>query len=705
MIDTIILDESEILVKQLKNIVTKNIPQISTIKPSDWVEQNIVMGKPFPGPFRYKRTPYTREIIDILSPDSSCWGCAVKKGGQIGFSAGVIYPGICWIIKNNPGNTSLSVGAPELIKKATDKLDACINSAGLRDYIKPSSLRKRNNKTGDTNTQKDFTGGFAMIWSANNHKNIRQVDLQNQFNDDYVAIKKASKESGSTDKKLDQRSAAYKDTKKRMDISTPELIGSTIDEAFDKGDKRRYLIPCPCCNDLITIDWIMPSVCRPGKMAGITWKMKEGDGGLDKESVGYVCPLCDGFFTDKNKQDWLNKGEWVAFDIQKIEGYRSYHISALYAPIGMDGWDKYVQDWIDIHPKGQPRKEEEYQWFVNEVLGESYEPKTTAIQPRQLEKNIQPYDIGVVPDELSVKHGNGHIVLITCACDLGGRYVGDQLNSKEDDARLDWEIVAHAENGTTYSIDHGSIGTFTNAYLGKKDEGRELWSYDPSKTNNVWKELDLILARTYVVGKHGRGANAITNTMKIQLTGIDSGFADKFVWNYIDSRSGRFKIVGLKGNKESTPRIHGANQRNWTLGKSRANLYMIEVGHLKDIIASRISLRWDGSNASSQPGGYMNFPRRADGKYENENYFEHFEAEHRVIDEKKGTFIWKKKSPNVQNHVFDLNVYNMALTEILMHHVFKEIGVVEKDEQTWWRFSEWLIKQWGLTSALNRPQR
>lgn len=681
------MSETEIYAEQIKNIVRRNIPEISRIKPSDWVEQNIVMGKPFPGPYKYSRTPYVREIIDILSPDCACWGCAVKKGAQIGFSAGVIYPGICWIIKNNPGNTSLSVGAPDLIQKATDKIDAAINSSGIRDYIKPQSQRKRNNKTGDTNTQKDFTGGFVMIWSANNHKNIKQVDLETQFNDDFVSIKKSSKESGSTDKKLDQRSAAYANTKKRFDVSTAELVGSTIDEAYERGDKRRYFIPCPCCHDMITIDWAIPSLILPGQMAGITWRLKE-NGQIDKATVGYICPLCNGFFDDKNKQEWLNKGEWIATAITRVEGYRSYQISALYAPIGMDGWDKYVNDFIEANPEGQPRDEAKWQQFINEVLGESYEPVSSSINATALEKNIRTYPIGTVPDEQSVADGNGHIVLLTLALDLGGRYVGDQLKSEYDDARVDWEIIGHAESGSTYSINHGSIGTFTNAYLGKKDEGREFWSYELNKPNNVWKVVDQLRAMKFPFGK---------GTMSIQLTGIDSGFADHHVFNYIESRRGSGHVIALKGDKENKPVAYGLDRRHWKDSASRSNQFILQVGNLKDILASRITLNWDGR--SKQPGGFLNFPQRADGKYERENYFAHYEAEHRVVDAKKGTFIWEKKKSNVQNHCFDLAVYSMAIREILMYKVFKEIKEDPK-EGTWREFSEWLLSQYGLSSAI-----
>jgi hypothetical protein len=74
-------------------------------------------------------------------------------------SSGVIYPGVGWIIKNNPGNTFITVGAPDLIEKSMEKLDLMIDACGIRDYIKPQVMRNRMNKSGDTNFKKEFPGG------------------------------------------------------------------------------------------------------------------------------------------------------------------------------------------------------------------------------------------------------------------------------------------------------------------------------------------------------------------------------------------------------------------------------------------------------------------------------------------------------------------------------------------------------------------
>ena len=117
--------------EQFKSIIEAGKVSISNIKPSDWVEQNVIMGKPFSGPYRYSRTPYWREIIDCFAQDHPMRWLAVKKGAQIGASSGVLIPVQLWMIRNDPSNTYFLVGSPNLIEKATEKLDIGIDNAGL----------------------------------------------------------------------------------------------------------------------------------------------------------------------------------------------------------------------------------------------------------------------------------------------------------------------------------------------------------------------------------------------------------------------------------------------------------------------------------------------------------------------------------------------------------------------------------------------
>jgi phage terminase large subunit GpA-like protein len=683
-----VISDEALLFSQLEQIIRSGATPISNIRPSDWTEANVVMGKPFPGMFQYSRTPYTREIIDRLAPDDPARVVAVKKGAQVGFSAGVIYPGVAWMIKNAPGNSVVTVGAPDLIDKAVEKMDLVIDNSGLRPYIRPSVLRNRANKSGDTNTKKDFSGGYTFFTTPNNHKQWRQMDLQYGWIDDYESAKAASKESGSTLKMIMQRFAAYADQMKLFLISTPELLAtSNIEPAYLMGDQRKYLVPCPCCQVLIEWKW---TVELDGGVAGITWKQDDA-GKLIPGSVGYICQECGGFFNDKKKHQMLNDGLWQPTAIAQQPGYYSYHLSSLYAPIGMFGWDHYVQDYLQANPPGQPRDEKLYQTFVNLGLGECYEGEKASPEAKSIQKNSRAYEIGTIPESLSIADGNGRIVLLTLAADMNG-----VMEEGREDVRLDYEVVAWAENGATYSVVHGSLGTFVpreNTLKHKAD--RERWTYEFGKERSVWPLLDLILQRQYATDT-GRAMNII-------FAGLDCGFfSNTYAYPYLDRTNS--PICGLKGNKEGKYTRFGIDVPLVKPAQERDNLWMLEVGLIKDKLADYMKLRWYPDQEESQPPNFMNFPHAGryicpakaafyaareqeyagDELYGFNNYFSHFEAEHRV--ETKNTdgtlsFRWVKKSSTVLNHSFDVRIYNIAMREVMLRMFEKSVkkGFTWKD--------------------------
>ena len=641
----------------IDEIIDAAFYEVSTIHPSEWTEENVIMGSPFPGPYKYSLTPYCREIIDRFSQDDPMNWLAFKKGAQIGASSGVLIPVLLWMIKNDPSNTYFLVGSPDLIEKATEKLDIGINNAGLRDHIKPQVLRRKNNKTGDTNYKKEFTGGYINIGSANNHKDIRDVSLKYGIFDDYEAFKSKSKESGSTRKLLDQRFAAYHNRHKICYVSTPELKrGSNIEEAYMMGDQRKYMIPCPCCGCAIELKWAVENGDIQG---GMTWKVDEKNK-LIVGSVGYTCQECGGFFNDKNKQKLLNEGFWKPTAEPSKIGFYSYHISSLYAPHGMFDWEHYVQDWIEAHPIGAPRIEHLYKTFVNVCLGECYEDQSDAPEAKSIQANIRTYPIGIVPEKISIEDGNGKIAILTLSCDLNG---------KEDDARLDWEVCAWTQSGSSYSIDQGSIGTFVpreNTIKYKQD--REPWTYKSTGERSVWRELELLLTKIWEFD-NGR-------QMGIAITGVDCSYTyNGLAYEGVDSLPKNKTVVKLKGKDVNIYSKIGKDTPTFHPAKERVGMYLTEVNYLKDLLAARMKLTWDEGNDTSQPAGFMNYPQISEGKYSYRNYFEHFEAEHRIEKmDTEGNYVgmrWEKKTSVSQNHFFDVHVYGMVLKDILVSMICK----------------------------------
>lgn len=638
---------------------------ISDVKPHKWAEQNRFMGTEvsnFPGPFSYKRTPYLKEVVDCLMPDHPAKRIAVMKGAQIGFSTGVIENGIGYLMAEQPCNILLAARDDGLVKDMMDKkIDQMIDSCGLREMIGPNVVRARNQRTGDTSKGKEFPGGSIRAFSVQAPGRMRQISVQVGFLDDFEAAP-ADKDAGSATKLFETRFASYYDKMKIFYISTPEVKHtSNIEPLYLQGDQRRYHVPCPKCGDHIILEW--KTTGRNGKRAGITYEL-DGEGELVDGSVGYTCQSCGDFFTEGHKYDMNLNGMWMPTVRQKDPTFFSYHISALYAPPGMYDWEHYVRNYIDCFPRDGRPKIDDYKVFINTALGDTWEERGHSPKVTRLAGNTRPYPIGIVPQELSSDEGNGQIVMLTCACDLNGT---------EDDARLDYEVIAWSESGASYSIDHGSIGTFIpreNTISAKKRVDRERWSYDFYQSRNVWSAFTEIINKQY-------HCDVPSQAFTISVVGIDTGQHTQFAYQFMESARamGKF-VIGLKGKGVTSYRKNDANTSVYQKSKERDDLYLIEVNQLKDELSGVINLKWDEEADMMQPNGFMNFPTPADNKYTMKSYFNQYESEHKILkNDTKGRelgYLWEKRNSNVMNHFWDVAVYNRAVKEILMDLICRE---------------------------------
>lgn len=270
--------------------------------------------------------------------------------------------------------------------------------------------------------------------------------------------------------------------------------------------------------------------------------------------------------------------------------------------------------------------------------------------------------------------------MLTCAVDMNGT-VYDAGKGTIDDARLDFEVVGWAESGSSYSILHGSIGTFIpreNTIKNKVDRLR--WTYEHNKPNSVWPALNEVLKREFVTDT-GR-------KMKIVHTGLDTGhFTTSYAYPYIDNTN--YPVVGLKGKDEDKYIKFGVDRPNFKPAIERSKLYLVEVNQVKDSLAELIRLKYDERYDASQPVGFMNFPIPSGGLYLLNTYFEHYEAEQRVTEESKDgsgiASMWKKKNTVVQNHFFDCRIYNMVMRDIVVSLFLKEMKI---PKGTWADFVE-----------------
>lgn len=650
----------------LTDILDDSYFQLSDISPSKWAEKNRYMDSTmsrYEGKFSYDITPYTKGIVDCLSPDHPSKIIACMKGGQNAFTAGVVENGIGWIISESPATTLLLTGHSDLSEEAMGRIDNMIDSSGLRHLIRPNVKRKRSMKTGDTNMRKEFPGGSLIAGSAGNHKLLRQRSIRYAFIDDFEAAKKASKEAGETRGLIEQRLAAYGDSMKLFYISTPELKhSSNIEPVYLLGNQNRYHVPCPNCGDYIVLEW---RIEKDKEKFGIYYKLNKGN--LVEKSVGYRCQSCGEVFKETHKYDMNLAGHWKPTAEPLNDDYWSFHISSLYAPPGMYNWTRYVYQYLEACPPGGNIQIDKYKTFINLCLGKTWEEKGRSPKINQLAQNTRDYPIGVIPDDLSMQDKNGPICLITVAADLNG---------KEEDARLDYEIIAWSQTGASYSIDHGSIGTFIPRENTRKVKvDRERWTYIPGNDRNVWEPFIKIL-NTPLFGQDGNAQYAV------QCLALDTGNHTHYAYDFLERCHLEVEKVfsfGIKGQSVFTYQKTDVSRRYYGKAKERSDLYMVQVNYIKDELAGKINMKWDATDGTRQPVGFLNFPTPSEGKYTVKDYFIQYESERKMPKEDSQgneiAYIWEKKNAGVINTWWDTRVYSEAAKEIVTDALCKESGL------------------------------
>lgn len=627
---------------------------------SEWSEENIYLTSEskFAGLLSFKRSPYAIEVVNNMMPNSGIELTGIMKCSQSGFTQCLAIPCMVYHAAESPTNQMFVTSSETLIRNTIrGRFDTVMEGKTLKGIIKSTSTKKANQRTGDTDFKKEYTGG-SLINITYKPTNLRFHSVEVVVCDEYDDAPKIDKKEGSIFDLVMARTKSYADTRRLAFLSSPTTKGiSNIEGVYNMGDKRKWNWECPHCKTYIPILWRIDR--EDGTFGGIKWELDENDE-LIENSVHYECQSCRGRIDYKMKYPLNLTGKWVPTAVPKKATYRSYSFNALCNPPGFESWVDLVRYWMEACPKGQPVNIEKLKVFTNTQLGELWEDRGTSPRMTALMSNVRSYDVGVIPDKTCEEDGNGKIALITLVCDLGG--VMDLVNNIED-VRLDWEIVAHSTNGQTYSIDHGSIGTFkrskqTSKKEREKDSDRERWTFKEGVSNSVWPVFKEQIYRSLI--------NESGEYCDIDLTIVDTGHFTKLSYNFIQSITDR-NIYGVKGKgiEESFTKIGGNTSLIKHSNENKGLLYILDVNTLKDNLSSNMALT-EGTDGT-QPRGFMNFPQPSDGKYNKNNFFDHYESEHRVPEIKNGQevgYAWKKKREN--NHFWDVAVYTLASREIFI---------------------------------------
>lgn len=483
----------------------QGVTPAADLKVSEWSDQRRILpstSSSEPGPWRTDRFPYTREIMEELSPSSSREEIAWMAAAQVAKTECMIN-GALYVADWDPCPL-LYVGPTIEITEKFSKQRLAPSIAeipSLRQKI--ADAPKGRDSSSNTIMVKTFPGGAIMLAGANSAAALRSMPIR------FLELDEVDSYPADLDDEGDPVSLARARTsnfrrRKIFYASTPKLKEtSRIEALFDSGDQRFYHIPCPFCGMEQTLIF-----------GQLRWTREKGEGDERGEphDIHYECIGCKAKIEEHHKTKMLAAGRWIA----KYPGRHvaSFHLNSLYSPLGFLSWTSIVREFLTATDK---RDKNLMQAFVNTRLGETFsvtEGKEFDVKGLAATRP-EPYPCEVPMGAL----------FLTCGVDV-----------QKD--RLEYEVIGWGKDEECWHIEYRML-------LG-----------DP-QLQAVWIELDAHLKKAF---RHESGAD-----LGIACTLIDSGDQSHVVYQFCADKAHR-RIFPSKGQdgfgrgfyKKSTGKVKGS---------------------------------------------------------------------------------------------------------------------------------------------------
>jgi phage terminase large subunit GpA-like protein len=612
-----------------------------SLAPSAWAEANRYLpasATAMPGYYRYSVCPFLREIVDCLGVDSPVREVAVQKGVQVGATVGILENLLGYLIGQVRTAPVMMVTADaELAKLRMESyITPMIQLSGLDKLIK-SADETNGRKSGKTDKKIEWVGGgFLVPFGAINANKLRSISIQMLLRDEIDGWPDVVGKDGDPIKLSADRTAAYESSRKILDISTPLIKGqSKIAKRFLSGDQRYYNVCCLSCGFPQVLRWRNTSA--DGIVSGIVW---ETDGGrLVQDSVRYVCINCHHAHTNDDKTRLLssdNGAEWRP-TAQPVNPYiRSYHLSALYSPVGMQTWnacvEKWIEAWDDEH--GRPKDMGQLQVFYNNVLGDPFEVRGEKLRFDQVSSHRRDwYQFGEIPNQMCERYCGGPVMALVCTVDVHKDNLAVSVYGWCRDLRA-VQIDYWRFEGDTEQLDNP----------------------------DTWGKLRALIEDREYIADDGK-------RYRIVVTLVDSGYRADDVYRFCAEYENN--VFPVKG-RELPPKAAAFKEFSAFTTSLGTVGYGITVDIYKDRWHAALRRGWNGEDI--QPGPHFNAPMNATDKQLKELTVE---TKREKIEKATGKRIgheWHRPG-GANNENWDLLIYANAALDMLAQNVCEQFGL------------------------------
>ena len=589
---------------------------------SQWAEEFRILPKASSaehGQWRNERTPYLVEIMDELSPQSLATDVAFMKSAQVGGTELLMNAAFYYIL-HDPSPIGIFQPTESVMKKFLTRFTSSAKEMHIQEKF-----------TSDSMYIKEFPGGQLIAGWSSSESNLRSIPVRIDLNDEVASWVEDCEGFGDPCDLVSKRRDTFS-RKKRFWCSTPGT-GETcrIYSRYIRGDQREFNVPCPKCGELHYLQW-----------KNMVWD-KDENGNHLPQTARMRCPNCGECFSEFTKDEIMPKGQWIPRN--ENGAYPSYHINALYSPLGWFSWKDAVIQFLEAHKSKSRAK---MKAFVNNVLGEIY--------IEQEEEKIDHTGLMIRREDYGAEVPDGVIVL-TAGIDT-------------QDNRLEIEVVGWGRNYESWGIN------------------KKVLIGDPSQ-ESVWKELDAVLTQPYrkVNGECLYVACALQDAM---------GHKTDEVYKFTSMRESR-RVFSCKGKGGTgvpmTSLPHKVDVRQGVYAGRTPSIVIVGVDTIKDQLFSWMKV------TNPQSVGYMHLPDNSDYNVE---HFEQLTAEKLVSRVRGGNVVYECKKTRDRNEALDIRVYARAALDLLRIDLnrFADAGM-----SVTWNPSSPVIPQQRQRKVLNRGVR
>lgn len=610
---------------------------------------------PYPGPIRFDVNPPMKEILECFDSDSGVREVNLKKGVQITYTTCLesILFYYAFLVRTVP---IMFVTADKELASARmeNNIIPMILQSGMGDRIRSSDTRS-SRKTGKTKNHVQWDGGgFVVPFGAQSPRKARQFAIKVMLMDEIDAWPANLGADGDPIKLFTDRCASYWLTRKIFRGSTPLIKGaSAIEKQYRRGDQRKYMVLCRKCNFPQALRWHGVNDDKDFEY-GFKWDLDNGQ--LVHESVRYACQACghDHYEHDKEALFATDEGAHWKPTARPVEpGIRSYHLPALYSPIGMQPWFKSVAAYLDAWDPAERRVRDvgALQVFYNNVLGEPFEVIGNKIHFAMVSSHRRPeYRMGEIPNDYALTNSGSNILFLICCVDVHKNF-------------LAVSVVGWTRTPCMYLIE----------YLHFRDDTPEGCSAPESP---VWGEVRKLIEERQWRSRDG-------HVYRVNLTLIDAGFENELVTTFCaDYEAGVYPTLGRDRPAKSQKITEFAPF------KTQAGYvgYRILVDYYKDRLAPVLRRDWQPSGSPQHPY-HFNAPIDIDDKH----LMELTKETRREVLDKNGQRSWQWYRPgNARNELWDLLVMANAGMEILAFDVCR--NQFQRDQVNWPEFWDFVAQ-------------